>query len=122
MVGLALTVERAGRAAQGSPRAGQVAHSSPSHEQQGLDDDAEGHLGRATLPVDELDLYFDDAATRSGHPVRHLDLEAVAVESHGGEIEPGDDVGPVGAEPAGRIGQGQSQDSAESSSANAGSG
>ena len=56
--------------------------------------------------------YFDNAAIRSGHPVRHFDLEAVAIGSHGGEIEPSDDVGPVGAKARGRIGQGQRQDPA----------
>ena len=64
------------------------------------------------LTVDELDGYFDNAAIRSGHPVRHFDLEAVAIGSHGGEIEPRDEVGPVGAEARGSIGQGQGQDPA----------
>src|SRR5687767_1082232 len=60
-----------------------IAHSPPGHEQQGFDDDAGGHLGRAPFTVDEFDGHFDDSATPSDHPIGHLDLEAVAVRLYG---------------------------------------
>jgi len=61
----------------------------PDHEE-GLTDDAAGHLGGALETVGEDDRHFGDAEPLAPDLVGQLDLEAVAIGTNGLEVELGE--------------------------------
>ena len=85
------------------------AQAPPRHQAERLDHDERRHLRLAGLAVDEADRHLGDGGAVLARPVRHLDLEAVALGPDAVEVEPAQDLGRVGPVPRRRVGHAEAE-------------